>query len=148
MSSVTASGASLHWAGSSDNVGIEGYRVYRGPQGGGLSLIATTDAVTSYSATHLRSGFAYQFGVVAIDASDNLSPMRTTTLTTAASTDTTAPAAPSSTSVALKAFSSSRIDVVWGASSSTDVAYYRVYRDGALVGTVDLPNSPDSPTTV
>ena len=142
MSSVTASGASLHWAGSSDNVGIEGYRVYRGPQGGGLSLIATTDAVTSYSATHLRSGFAYQFGVVAIDASNNLSPMRTTTLTTAASTDTTAPAAPSSTSVALKVFSSSRIDVVWGASSSTDVAYYQVYRDGALVGTADLPNSP------
>ena len=142
VSSVTSSGASLKWGGSTDNVGIEGYRVYRGPQGGGLSLIATTDAVTSYSATYLRSGYAYQFGVVAIDASDNQSPMRTTTLTTATSTDTTAPSAPSSTSVNPKAFSSTRIDVVWGASSSTDVAYYQVYRDGVLVGTVDLPNSP------
>ena len=57
------------------------------------------------------------------------------------SSDATAPAAPSSTSVSLKAFSASRIDIVWGASASTDVAYYKVYRDGSLVGTVERPNS-------
>jgi fibronectin type 3 domain-containing protein len=143
VSGVTATSASLAWGRSTDDVGIEGYRVYRGPAGAAdtaLNLIATTDAVTSYAATKLYSGRAYKFGVVAIDAADNASAMRTATLTTSGSTDATAPAAPSSSSVSAKAFSSSRIDVVWGTSGSTDVSGYRVLRDGAVVGTVDLPN--------
>lgn len=141
VSSVTSAGASLMWGGSSDNVAIEGYRVYRGPSLSSVALIATTDAVTSYSAKFLRSGKNYTFGVTAIDAAGNESAMRTTTLTTLTSSDTTAPAAPSSSSVALKAFSSSRIDVVWAASTSTDVASYEVYRDGARVGIVERPNA-------
>jgi chitodextrinase len=141
VSGVSSTSATLKWGGSSDNVGIEGYRVYRGPSGGPLALISTTDAVTSFSAKNLRSGFSYTFGVTAIDAADNESPMRTVNVTTAASSDTTAPAAPSSGSVSLKAFSSSRIDVVWAASSSSDVAYYQIFRGGALVGTVERPNS-------
>ena len=144
VSSVTAATAALSWGRSTDDVGIEGYRVYRGSAGdadAALALVATTDAVTSYTATNLRSGYAYKFGVMAIDASNKKSSMRTTTLTTGTSTDTTAPAAPSSTSVALTAFSSTRIDVVWGASSSSDVAFYEVRRDGAVVGTIERPNS-------
>jgi len=141
VSGVTATGASLRWGHSTDDVGIEGYRVYRGPTASALSLIATTDAVTSYTATNLRSRYAYTFGVVAIDAANNKSAMRTTTLTTLTSSDTTSPAAPSSGSVSVKAFSSSRIDVIWGRSSSTDVAYYLVSRDGAVVATVERPNA-------
>jgi len=144
VSSVTASTAALKWGGSTDNVGIEGYRIYRGPAGAAdtaLALVATTDAVTSYTATSLRSGYAYKFAVMAIDAANNKSAVRTTTLTTGTSTDTTAPTAPSSSSVALTAFSSTRIDAVWGASSSSDVAYYEIRRDGALVGTIERPNS-------
>lgn len=144
VSGVSATAASLKWGGSTDNVAIEGYRVYRGPAAAAntaLSLIATTDAVTSYSAATLRSGFAYKFGVVAIDAANNKSAMRTTTFTTLTSSDTAVPAAPSSTSVALSAFSSTRVDVVWAASTSTDVASYEVYRDGVLAGTVERPNS-------
>jgi chitodextrinase len=143
VSSVTASTAVLKWGGSTDNVGIEGYRIYRGPAGAAdtaLALVATTDAVTSYTATSLRSGYAYKFAVMAIDAANNKSAVRTTTLTTGTSTDTTAPAAPSSTSVALTAFSSTRIDLVWAASSSSDVAFYEVRRDGAVVGTIERPN--------
>ncbi|MDT4933519.1 MAG: hypothetical protein QOK11_1411 [Pseudonocardiales bacterium] len=141
-SGVTASAASLKWGPSTDNIRVEGYRVYRGPSASTLALIATTDAVTSYHATALRSNVAYTFGVVAIDAANNQSPMRTATVTTLASADTTAPTAPSSSSVALVAFSSSRIDVVWATSGSSDVAYYEVYRDGALVATVERPSSP------
>lgn len=144
VSNVKAASASLAWGSSTDNIRIEGYRVYRGPAGvanTSLSLIATTDAVASYAAANLHAGYAYKFGVVAIDAADNASPMTTTNFTTLTSSDATAPAAPSSTSVSLKAFSASRIDIVWGASASTDVAYYKVYRDGSLVGTVERPNS-------
>jgi hypothetical protein len=142
-SAITTTSATLTWGKSTDNVGIEGYRVYRGPAtaaDSALSLIATTDAVTTYKPSKLYSGTNYKFGVVAIDAANNKSPMRTVTFSTTASTDTTAPAAPSSASVAVKAFSQSRIDVVWAASSSSDVAGYQVIRDGTLVGTVDLPN--------
>ena len=142
-SNVTATSVSLGWGGSKDNVAIEGYRVYRSIGTGPQSLIATTDSVTSYSATHLYSGVTYTFGVTAIDSADNQSPMRTLTLMIPANTgDATAPNAPSSTSVSFRVFSSSRIDIVWGTSTSTDVAGYRVLRNGVQVGTVDLPNTP------
>jgi hypothetical protein len=142
---VTASSAALSWGNSADDVRVAGYRVYRGPADAAdsaLRLIATTDAITSYAATRLYSGKAHKFGVVAIDAANNASPMRTVTLTTAASSDATAPDPPSSGSVSARAFSSSRIDVTWGLSTSTDVAAYQVIRDGKLVATVELPGGP------
>ena len=141
VSGLSSSGATLKWGASTDNVGIEGYRVYRGASASSLVLIATTDAVTSYSAQNLRSGFSYTFGVTAIDAAGNESVRRTVVLKTAASTDVTAPAAPSTSGVSLKPFSSTRIDVVWAASSSPDVASYSVLRGGVLVGTVEQPSS-------
>ncbi len=142
VSGLSSSSAVLKWGPSVDDVGIEGYRVYRGASVASLALIATTDGVASYSATDLRSASGYAFGVVAIDAAGNQSPMQTVELSTAASSDVTAPAAPSSSSVALRPFSSTRIDVVWAASSSPDVAAYSVFRGGVLVGTVEQPSSP------
>src|SRR3954451_11179732 len=139
-SGLTSRSVALSWPRSTDAVGIEGYRVYRGPAGAApsqLSLIATTDAVNSYAPTALYSDTSYTFGVVALDAANNLSAMRTTTVRTLASTDTTAPATPSSTSVSGRVFSSSRIDLVWAKSSSTDVAGYQVFRNGSLLGSVD-----------
>jgi hypothetical protein len=143
VSGVTSTSASLAWGRSTDDTKVEGYRVYRGPAGASasqLQLIATTDAVTSYAAKKLYSGRGYTFGVTAIDLDGNESAMRTASVTTTSSSDTTAPAAPSSSSVSARVFSSSRIDVVWGGSSSSDVAGYQVLRDGTLVATVDLPN--------
>ena len=145
VSGVAATGASLKWGASTDNVGIEGYRVYRGLASQGSTpsaLITTTDAVTSYTAAHLYSGTSYVFGVMAIDAAGNKSVMRTVTVTTSASSDTTRPTPPSSSSVSFRVFSSSRIDIVFGASTSSDVAGYYVLRNGVKVGTVDLPNTP------
>ena len=82
-SSLTATSVSLSWGGSRDANGIEGYRVWRGPATGrGMSLITTTDATTSYMATHLRSHQTYTFGVTAIDAANHQSPMRRVTVTT------------------------------------------------------------------
>jgi chitodextrinase len=142
VSSITSKSANLAWGASTDSVKVEGYRVYRGPasaSNSSLSLIATTDAVTSYKATTLYAGTSYKVGVVAINLSDNPSPMTTTTFRTSSVTDTTPPAAPSNASVSGTAFSSSRIDVSWGASSSTDVSGYLVFRNGTQVGRVDLP---------
>src|SRR6202795_642606 len=139
VSAVTATSAKLAWTKSTDNLWVEGYRVYRGPASAAdsaLALISTMDAATPYSATRLFSGTAYKLGIVAIDAANNQSVMRTVTLTTSASTDLTVPAAPSSSSVSVKVFSSSRLDVFWGASASTAAAAYAVLRDGTPIAIV------------
>lgn len=139
-SNLTSSSVSLRWARSTDDVGIEGYRVYRGRSATSLSLIATTDAVTSYSATHLYANTSYIFGVTAIDAANNQSPMRTAGITTAPVSDRTPPAAPTGASTTVHAFSSSRIDITWGAPPASDLAGYRVYRNGAEIARIALPN--------
>jgi fibronectin type 3 domain-containing protein len=142
VSAVTSTSATLTWGKSSGPLGIDGYRVYRQLSGGPQELINTTDGVTTYTAVSLRSNAQYTFGVTAIDVANNESAAQTATVTTASSTDTTTPTAPSTTSVAIKAFSSTRLDVVWATSASTNVAYYEVFRAGTLVATVDLPNAP------
>ncbi len=142
VSSLTSTSAYLTWATSKDNVGIEGYRIWRGLNGGPMSIIYTNDGLEDYPATNLRSNATYQFGVTAIDSANNQSPMQTTTLTTAVSTDTTVPSPPSNSSLSIKAFSSSRLDVLWGNSPSTNVAYYEVFRGGTEIAIVDRPNAP------
>ena len=142
VSAVTSTSATLTWARSTDPLGIEGYRVYRTLSGHAKELIATTDDLPTYTAVSLRSNAHYTFGVTAIDVADNESAVQTTTVTTATSTDDSVPVAPSSSSVTIKAFSSTRLDMVWAASPSTNVAYYEVFRAGALVATIDQPNPP------
>src|SRR6195952_3919127 len=143
-SNLTPTSVFLSWGGSRDVHGIEGYRVWRGPASGrGMSLITTTDATTSYLATHLRSGQTYTFGVTAIDAANKQSPMRTVAVKILTNTAAPIPpVAPPSGSVSFRVFSSSRIDLVWGSSVSPDVSGYRVLRNGLVVGEVDLPNTP------
>ena len=138
-SALTSSSVKLSWGGSSDNQRVEGYRILRSPAGQSSPLldIDTTDAITSYTAKALQAGKAYTFGVQAIDTEDNASPIRTISITTAASTNTTAPSAPSS--LTLRVFSSSRIDMYWSASSSSDVSGYQILRGGIVVGQVNLP---------
>ncbi|MDQ1384346.1 MAG: hypothetical protein QOG65_1725, partial [Actinomycetota bacterium] len=144
VSAVTASAATLSFAKSTDDVGVEGYRVYRGAASApasALSLVKTIDTASPYSAKPLFSGTAYKFGVVAIDAANNQSPMRTVTLTTKSSTDAVAPIPPTSGSVSGKVFSSSRLDIFWAGSTSTDATAYQVLRDGVVIATVTRPSA-------
>jgi hypothetical protein len=143
VSSVTDTSAALRWAKSRDDVGVIGYRVYRWPAAAAdadRTLIASLDVTSSYSVTGLYSGTAYKVGVQAIDAANNKSALRTVTLTTLNSSDTTAPAAPTS-SPAATAFSDGRIDLKWAASNSRDVAGYQILRNGTVIATLDLPGS-------
>jgi hypothetical protein len=143
ITNIAASSAQLDWETSPDDTGVVGYRIYRGPASaspGQLTYIATADARTSYSATNLRSDTAYRFGVAALDADNNVSSLATVTFRTAPLVDPDPPATPSSSSVAAVAFSSSRIDLRWATSPSPDVIGYQVYRDGDLIGTVELPS--------
>jgi fibronectin type 3 domain-containing protein len=140
-SSITSSSAKISWGQATDNVGIAGYRIFRGAPGDPVSSledINTTDATGSYQSTALLAGTGYKFGIQALDAAGNLSSVKTVTFTTATASPGTAPQPPPSASIVPTPFSSSRIDVTWGTSSGA--SFYQVRRDGAVIGSVALPD--------
>ncbi|MFY4723068.1 endo-1,4-beta-xylanase [Streptomyces sp. LaBMicrA B280] len=80
VSGTTASSVSLKWSASSDNVGVTGYDVYRGPTKVGSSTS------TSYTDSGLSASTAYSYTVRAKDAAGNVSAASgAVTATTAAS---------------------------------------------------------------
>lgn len=85
-SALSADKAILSWTGSSDNVGIAGYRIYRdGPQ------IATTNDLT-YTDSGLNYSTSYSYTVAALDTAGNLSPQtQPVTVRTEDISDSTAP---------------------------------------------------------
>ena len=132
--SATANGPArvdLAWTASTDAVGVQGYKIYRG------GTYLTTTASTTFADTGLSPSTLYSYTVSAIDGAGNASAqtIAQTATTAVASSDTTAPTVP--TAVTATAVSSSRIDVSWGASNDdTGVQGYRVYRDGSLTATI------------
>ena len=63
--SKTSSSISLSWNGSTDNVGVSGYRIYRG----GVSV--GTVSTTTFNNTGLSAGTSYTYVVRAFDAAGN-----------------------------------------------------------------------------
>jgi chitodextrinase len=64
---VSSSQINLSWTASTDNVGVEGYDVYRNN-----TLIGSTNA-TTYSSTGLKASTSYTYKIVAKDGSGNRS---------------------------------------------------------------------------
>jgi parallel beta-helix repeat protein len=124
---VSSSRIDLTWNASSDNVGVVGYRVYRG----GV-LVGSTDN-TGYADTALLASTTYNYTVTAYDAAGNESAQSAAvSATTLPEADTQAPTVP--TGLSAVAVSSSRIDLTWNASSdNVAVTGYRVYRGGVLL---------------
>ena len=144
VSQVKSGSAVLKWKKSTDDVGVIAYRILRGAPGDPLTSLIHVDTLENliaYTAANLRSGTSYQFGVIALDAENNNSPIRDRQRHDRHSSDTTPPVPPSNGGVrATSVLLVSRIDVTWPPSTSTDVASYRVYRDGVQVGDVALPH--------
>src|SRR5262249_45343340 len=67
-SAASSSQINLSWTASTDNVGVTGYRVYRGG-----ALIATQGTATSYQDTGLSPSTTYSYAVQAFDAAGNSS---------------------------------------------------------------------------
>jgi len=72
---VSSSRIDLTWTASTDNVGVTGYRVYRG-----ATLVGSPTA-TSYSDTGLTASTSYSYTVKATDAAANLSAASNTATT-------------------------------------------------------------------
>lgn len=64
---ASASQINLNWSASTDNVGVTGYRVYRG------AVLVGSPTAASYSDTGLAASTLYSYTVKAIDAAGNLS---------------------------------------------------------------------------
>ena len=128
---ASPSAITLTWTAATDDVGVLGYRVYRG------GVQVATVAGTQFTDTGLAPSTEYTYTVAAYDAAGNLSvPSNPATATTLAAgqADTDAPSVPAPV-VALPS-SSSAIAVSWGPSTdNVGVLGYRIFRDGVQVGT-------------
>jgi chitodextrinase len=80
---VTSSSIALSWTGSTDNVGVTGYHVYRNG-----TYIATIGS-KAYTVTGLSANTAYSFQVVAVDAAGNRSAASNTASGTTANAGST-----------------------------------------------------------
>ena len=78
LGGVGQSAVTLSWAASSDNVGVTGYRLYRGGSQIGTSL------TRSYLFSGLVCATSYTLGVAALDGAGNVSSPATVTVTTSA----------------------------------------------------------------
>ena len=124
---ATATSVSLSWTGSTDDVAVTGYNVYRG---GNLAGSTTS---TSYTVGSLACGTSYSFAVEAKDAAGNVSTRATLSASTSAcaTSDTTAPTTPSG--LKTTGATPSSVSISWtGSTDNVGVAGYGIYLDGAL----------------
>lgn len=137
----------LTWAASTDNVGIEGYRIFRDD-----APIADVPATqTSYADRTVAPGTRYYYHVVAIDTIGNESqPSDKAQITTPQPkvTDTTPPTP--SANLRTEALSQTQINLYWAASNDDiGVTAYDVYRakgdiEAAKVSTVNGISAGDT----
>lgn len=123
-SGVSAASLTLTWNAATDNVGVTGYRVRQD----GVILAGTTPGL-SRLITGLAASTEYDFEVSARDANANWSVWSSAvTVTTAASSDTTAPTVP--TGLASSSITAAGFTVTWTASTDAiGVTGYRVLID-------------------
>jgi chitodextrinase len=141
VGTVTSSTVNLSWTASTDNVGVTGYKVYRG------GTLVGSPTGTSYQDTGLTASTAYSYTVKATDAAGNLSAASSAVnATTQAAPDTTAPSTP--TNLSATAVSQSQINLSWTASTdNVGVTGYKIFRGGTQVGTSSTTSYNDTGLT-
>ena len=142
-SGLTAEAASpttveLRWNLASDNVRVDGYKVYRN----GDLLFTTTSSSTSD--TDATPGTAHCYAVSAFDSSENESS-RSAEVCVDTPMDISPPTTPTNVSATYDGSGSQpAIDVSWTVSTDDGrVAFYQVFRDGILIGDETAPQYTD-----
>jgi len=128
--SVGATSVALAWTASTDNVGVTGYRVFRGA----TQIGTPTD--TTFTDTGLTPATAYSYTVRAVDAAGNPSAASSAlaVTTAAAGGDSQAPSVP--TGLRTTSVGSTTVTLAWTASTdNVGVTGYRVFRGATQVGT-------------
>lgn len=124
-SDVTDTTATISWSASTDNVGVQGYKVLNGNE----ELADVTD--TSVTLQELAPETAYTLTVVAYDAAGNQSEPASVTFTTAEEADTQSPSAPAE--VSANDITDTTAMISWTASTDNKgVAGYRI-KNGEVI---------------
>lgn len=124
-SDVTDTTATISWSASTDNVGVQGYKVLSGNE----ELADVTD--TSVTLQELAPETAYTLTVVAYDAAGNQSEPASVTFTTAEEADTQSPSAPAE--VSAEDITDTTAMISWTASTDNKgVAGYRI-KNGEVI---------------
>ena len=150
---TSATTAAVAWDPSNDNVGVQGYEVFRSGES-----VGTTTA-TTWNATGVPCSASTEIGVEAVDSSGN----RSTRAVIMAGTDPcdTTPPSVSVTAPAAGSIVSGTVSLSASASDPSGIAGVRFYVDGAAQGSEDQaapytvgwdsrpgPNGPHSITAV
>jgi chitodextrinase len=125
-SAVTATGLTLSWSASTDNVGVTKYEVSRN------GTLVASPTTTSSNQTGLLCGTTYAFVVLAVDAAGNRSTPAQLSASTTACADTIAPTAP--TNLTATSVTTTGLTLSWSAATdNVGVARYELSRNGTLV---------------
>ncbi len=135
-SNTTQTTTRLSWNGSTDNVGVASYSIYRN----GTYVASVTG--TFYNVTRLTSSTNYAFTVKAKDAVGNLSLVSNTVNVRTLGVDITRPSAPTNLTAIETTSSSTRL--VWEAAiDDVAVAYYNIYQNGEYLVSISTGTSFD-----
>jgi chitodextrinase len=126
---------SLNWSGSTDNVGVTGYTVYKDG-----TLENTLGNVLNYNVSVLNPNTSYSFTVKALDAAGNESALSNTlSVTTSSSADTQSPTAPT---LVENGKTETTVNLSWsGANDNVGVTGYKVYTGSSLTTTLNNVSS-------
>ena len=120
----------LSWTASTDNVGVAGYKLYRG----GVQ-VATTTIATTYADTGLTAGTSYSYTVAAFDAAGNVSAQSSSVSTsTENGASWTATASPAIQSIGFSSSTAAFENVAIGAATTSSHRRCRNWRIRAPVG--------------
>src|SRR5579885_584187 len=134
---VSPSAVNLSWTASTDNVGVAGYRIFRG----GVQI--GTASTTSFPDSGLTPATNYVYTVSAFDAAGNVSAQSAPASVTTLPPDTTAPSVPANLRATLITGTSAVL--AWDPSTDdTGVTGYRVFRNGVSIGTTSSTGFTDS----
>ena len=128
-SNITENSVYLTWTASTDNVSVAGYYIYK--VNNGVSILATTGVVNSYTLTGLTDSTPYSILIRAFDAAGNQSSnSNTENFTTNAIPDTENPTAP--INLVASNITETTVDLTWTAATD-NVDNYIIYNNGIVL---------------
>jgi titin len=134
----------LSWTGSTDNVGVAGYNVYRCTKPPCTPVWIANSAAASYFDSTLTDNTTYDYQVQAFDMANNTSAMSNTiTLTTALNTPPNAP-----TNTVATAVSPKQINLSWSApQDSSGLSEYVIYAGASPSSLAQIMIMPPTSTS-
>lgn len=128
----------LNWNAATDNTGVSGYTILR------ANAVIANATTTSFLDKNIATSTTYLYSVLAYDAAGNVSTSspQVSITTSATSTDTAAPSAPTNLGAFLNA--SNQIFLSWTASTdNVGVTGYKITRGNSVIANATTTNYAD-----